>query len=375
MKMTPNWIPTLPLIPWLLGACSFGSGVEVPQQAGNDIYTQQVKSLEGEPVSLETYRGKVALIVNTASECGFTPQYEGLQTLFDTYGDRGFVVLGFPCNDFMGQEPGTAAEIRTFCTQEFGVTFPMFEKVQVKEGEGQSELYRLLGQATGTLPSWNFGKYLVDRNGQVDQFFGTRVSPTDAPITQAIERLLGGDSVEAMAASVQTSAPIVTLESDYADFPKETSYAGKTLKLNGAGLCEWGLLGFNLYRAGLYVERPSTDAETLLAVDQTMLIYQHFVRKLSASQLQDAFRASVRYQIGENSELEPQLQTLLDWMVEVRKGDAMAFVVDEQQHLVGFLNGQPMGRIESPEFGRLFIQLYLGNKPPTEALKKGMLGL
>ncbi len=182
MKMPHTWIPTLALLPWLVGACSFGNGVEVPQEGGIDVYRQSVRSLEGQPVALDTYRGKVALIVNTASKCGFTPQYEGLQELYDTYGERGFVVLGFPCNDFMGQEPGTAEEIRTFCTQEFGVTFPMFEKVQVEEGEGQSELYRLLGQATGTLPSWNFGKYLVAKDG--------RVTPTDEPLVQAIERLL-----------------------------------------------------------------------------------------------------------------------------------------------------------------------------------------
>ena len=365
----------LALLPWFAAACNVGSGVEVPQKAGNDIYSQQVNSLEGEAMSLEAYRGQVALVVNTASKCGFTPQYEDLQKLYETYGERGFVVLGFPCNDFMGQEPGSAGEIRTFCTDEYGVTFPMFEKVQVKEGEGQSELYRLLGEAAGTLPSWNFGKYLVARDGQVDQFFGTRVSPTDDQVTQAIERLLTGEAVEAMAASVQSPAPALSLESDYGDFPAETSYAGKALTLNGYGLCEWGLLGFNLYRAGLYVENTSNDADTLLAVDQTMLIYQHFVRKLSESQLQDAFRASVRYQIGEDSELEPQLQALLNWMVDVRKGDAMAFVVDENQHLVGYLNGEPMGKIETPEFGKLFIQLYLGSKPPTEALKKGMLGL
>ncbi len=134
------------------------------------------------------------------------------------------------------------------------------------------------------------------------------------------------------------------------------------------------MLGFNLYRGALYVERTSTNAEELLQADQTTLVYLHFVRKLSQSQLQDAFRASVHYQVGENSEWEPQLQTLLGWMVDVQKGDAMAFVIDDEQHLIGYLNGQPMGKIQSSEFGKLFLRLYLGNKPPTEALKKGMLG-
>ena len=370
------------LSPLLLGACSFGNGVEVPTQAGHDIYGLQVQSLEGDAVALSQYRGQVALVVNTASKCGFTPQYEGLQTLYDRYQDQGFVVLGFPCNDFMGQEPGTAAEIRAFCTQEFGVTFPMFEKVSVKAGEEQSELYRTLGAATGTLPSWNFGKYLIGRDGQVEQFFGTRVAPSDADLIAAIEDALaaplsssqaGPASAQALAASVVRTSPVIELASDYADFPATTEFDGKTLQLNGAALCEWGLLGFNLYRGALYVERPSRDAETLLQVDQTMLVHLHFVRKLSAAQLQDAFRASVHYQVGAASPLESELQSLLSWMVDVRKGDAMSFVVDSNKHLIGFVNGAPMGKIESPEFGELFVRLYLGNKPPTEALKRTSL--
>jgi len=358
-----------------MAACNLGSGVDVAKTETQGIYDLRAMTLEGQAVGLDQYRGQVALVVNTASKCGYTSQYEGLQALQERFGERGFVVLGFPSNDFMGQEPGTPVEIRAFCTSEYGVTFPMFEKVQVKEGEGQSEIYRMLGQSTGTLPSWNFGKYLVDRSGAVVQFFGTKVRPMDEALTTAIESCLSSPSTESMAMGSDESGPVIQLDSNYADFPATTGVASKSLTLNGAALCEWGFLGFNLYRGALYVERTSQDPQELMKVDQNMLVYLHFVRSLSRSQLQDAFRASVRYQMGEDSSQDANLTTLLNWMVDVEKGDAMAFVVDDSQFLQGFVNGKPMGEIADSNFGKLFIQLYLGSKPPTEALKKGMLGL
>ncbi|MFT5199552.1 MAG: glutathione peroxidase [Planctomycetota bacterium] len=362
---------TLPLV----SACNLGSGVEVAKNETRLLYDLNVKTLEGQAVGLDQYRGKVALVVNTASKCGYTSQYEGLQELQERFGDKGFVVLGFPSNDFLGQEPGTPAEIRAFCTEEFGVTFPMFEKVGVKVGAGQSEIYQLLGESAGTLPSWNFGKYLVDRKGQVVEFFGTKVRPTDEVITSAIDRSLSGASTEPITASMDVTGPLLALESNYADFPKTALAGSKTLALNGDALCEWGLLGFNLYRGALYVERTSEDAKELMQMDQTLMVYLHFVRSLSSSQLQDAFRASANFQMGEDSAQEANLQSLLGWMVDVTKGDAMAFVVDDAQALVGYVNGKPMGKIADPNFGKLFIQLYLGSQPPTEALKQGMLGL
>jgi glutathione peroxidase len=137
----------------------------------------------------EAYRGQVLLVVNTASKCGFTPQYEGLEALHAELGPRGFAVLGFPSNDFMGQEPGTEEEIAEFCTNTFGVQFPMFEKVQVK-GRDATPLFRQLAAATGNSPGWNFHKYLIDREGNVVADFGSRTRPDDATMRQRIEELL-----------------------------------------------------------------------------------------------------------------------------------------------------------------------------------------
>jgi glutathione peroxidase len=154
------------------------------------VYALETRSLEGKPVRLSTCEGDVALVVNVASACGYTPQYEGLEKLYQTYRDQGFVVLGFPSNDFGGQEPGSAEQIRSFCTTNYGVTFPMFEKVVVKSGEGQSEIYDLLEAKTGKLPRWNFGKYLVSRDGRMVEFFDTKVEPQSEELRTAIERAL-----------------------------------------------------------------------------------------------------------------------------------------------------------------------------------------
>jgi glutathione peroxidase len=156
------------------------------------IYSFSARTLGGEEVSLEQYRGKVLLIVNTASECGFTPQYAGLQTLYKAYAGRDFVVLGFPCNQFGKQEPGDATQIGSFCEKNYGVSFPMFEKIDVN-GANAHPLYRYLtGEAPGLLGlegiKWNFTKFLVGRDGTVVKRYAPVTKP-DA-ITGDIEKLL-----------------------------------------------------------------------------------------------------------------------------------------------------------------------------------------
>lgn len=156
------------------------------------VYDFEAKSLDGHQVSLQDYAGKALLIVNTASKCGFTPQYTGLEEIYQRYRDRGLVVLGFPCNQFGEQEPGTAEQIGAFCQKNYGVSFPMFEKIDVN-GEGAHPLYRWLKDAApGLLGSkrikWNFTKFLLDRDGTVR----ARYAPTTKPeqLGPAIEKLL-----------------------------------------------------------------------------------------------------------------------------------------------------------------------------------------
>ena len=149
----------------------------------SNVYDFTASSLDGKPVSLRDYSGKVLLIVNTASKCGFTPQYEGLEALYQKYRDRGLEVLGFPCNQFGAQEPGSAEEIGSFCHKNYGVSFPMFEKIDVN-GDGAHPLYRWLkSSAKGLLGSegikWNFTKFLVDRNGNVIDRFAPTTKPED----------------------------------------------------------------------------------------------------------------------------------------------------------------------------------------------------
>jgi glutathione peroxidase len=162
-----------------------------------------------ETVNLRTaYAGQVLLVVNTASKCGFTPQYEGLEALHAKLSPRGFAVLGFPSNDFMGQEPGSEEEIQEFCTLTYGVKFPMFEKVVVK-GEDATPLYRDLAAATGEAPGWNFHKYLIDRRGDVVASFGSRTKPDDPELLAAIEKLLAEPAppVPAKPAATPPDAP------------------------------------------------------------------------------------------------------------------------------------------------------------------------
>lgn len=151
--------------------------------AAESIYTFEVKTIDGETTTLAPCKGKVMLIVNVASECGFTPQYDGLQKLYTEYKDRGLVVLGFPCNQFAGQEPGTEQEIKQFCRVNFGIGFPMFAKIDVN-GDGTHPLYRFLKQEQpGTLGSesikWNFTKFLVDREGNVVERYAPMTKPEE----------------------------------------------------------------------------------------------------------------------------------------------------------------------------------------------------
>jgi glutathione peroxidase len=155
------------------------------------LHELEVKTLEGQPKKLSEFKGKVLLVVNVASECGLTPQYRGLQALHDRFKERGFSVLGFPSNEFGGQEPGDAKTIREFCETNYKVTFPLFEKVETKEGAGQSPVYKLLKAATNELPGWNFGKYLVDKDGKPVKYFGPRTAPDDEKLVAAIEAALG----------------------------------------------------------------------------------------------------------------------------------------------------------------------------------------
>lgn len=158
------------------------------------VYDFTMKDIDGKDVKLDAYKGKVVLIVNTASKCGYTPQYEGLQALYDKYKDKGLVILGFPANNFMGQEPGTEAEIKEFCTLKYKVTFPMFAKISVK-GEDQHPLYNYLtNKATnpdfaGDI-SWNFNKFIVDRSGKVVARFGSKDAPESEAIVSAVEKNL-----------------------------------------------------------------------------------------------------------------------------------------------------------------------------------------
>ena len=156
-----------------------------------DLYDIPVKSLQGDPTSLKEHAGKALLIVNVASKCGLTPQYAELEDLQKSYGDKGFSVLGFPSNQFMGQEPGTAEEIETFCSTTYGVTFPLFEKIDVN-GEGRHPIYEVLTEAadgeghSGDI-RWNFEKFLVSPDGNVVARFNPTVTPSSPEVVSAIE--------------------------------------------------------------------------------------------------------------------------------------------------------------------------------------------
>jgi glutathione peroxidase len=173
------------------------TAMNLPADPVMSLYDLKVNSLEGKPVDLAQYKGHVVLVVNVASKCGFTPQYAGLEKLFTDYSSKGFVILGFPANDFGGQEPGTPQEIETFCTGKYNVTFPMFEKSEVlKKDANQAPVYQFL--TTGfPEPSWNFCKYLIDANGKVIKFFPSKVKPQDNELTDAIDAAIKLSAVAA----------------------------------------------------------------------------------------------------------------------------------------------------------------------------------
>src|SRR5687768_7937476 len=155
-----------------------------PEPVSGSLYDFTINSLDGTPINFSRYRGKNLLVVNTASKCGYTPQYETLQRLHETYGDR-LAILGFPANNFLWQEPGSNEDIAAFCQKNYGVTFRMFEKISVR-GDDQHPLYRWLSAKARKKPSWNFCKYLVNGKGEVTAFYGPKVSPMDEEIIKQI---------------------------------------------------------------------------------------------------------------------------------------------------------------------------------------------
>lgn len=157
--------------------------------AGDSIHEITMKSLQGKPLKLADFKGKAVLIVNVASECGYTGQYAGLQSLYQKNQAKGLVILGVPCNDFGRQEPGKPAEIATFCSENYGVTFPLTEKVSIRPGAKQHPLYQTL-TAGGKPVGWNFTKFLVDKNGKLLKRFGSGVEPNDPALTGAISKAL-----------------------------------------------------------------------------------------------------------------------------------------------------------------------------------------
>ena len=160
--------------------------------AADLLYTISLKDIDGQPTSLKAYQGKVLLIVNVASKCGFTPQYAGLEALQQKYKDQGFSVLGFPCNQFGGQEPGTNEQIKQFCSSKYQVTFPLFDKIEVN-GPKRHPLYAVLAGEASPFPGdikWNFNKFLIGRDGKILKRFDSKVKPDSAELTQAIESAL-----------------------------------------------------------------------------------------------------------------------------------------------------------------------------------------
>ncbi|HSH17616.1 MAG TPA: glutathione peroxidase [Verrucomicrobiae bacterium] len=160
--------------------------------ADSNLLDIPLKDIDGKATSLKAYQGKVMLVVNVASRCGFTPQYKGLEALHRKFKEQGFTVLGFPSNDFGGQEPGTTAEIKEFCSTNYDVTFPMFDKVKVK-GDGKHPLYAALTGQSSPFPGdvgWNFGKFLIGADGKILARFDSRVSPESADLISAVEKAL-----------------------------------------------------------------------------------------------------------------------------------------------------------------------------------------
>ena len=179
---------------FIAAGCLMSDSVPSAELKNKSVLDFKMKDIDGNDVKLKKYKGSVLLVVNTASKCGYTPQYEGLQATFDKYKTQGFYVLGFPANNFGGQEPGTAAEIKEFCTTKYKVTFPMFAKISVK-GDDQDPLYKFL-TSKETNPDfagdikWNFNKFLIDRKGNVVARFDSKEKPDGEAVTAAIEKYL-----------------------------------------------------------------------------------------------------------------------------------------------------------------------------------------
>lgn len=174
----------------LLGALALCQALSMT--AADSLYTIPLKDIDGRAASLEAYKGKVLLIVNVASKCGLTPQYEGLEALQRKYGTKGFSVLGFPCNQFREQEPGTAKEIKEFCSSKYQVTFPLFEKIAVN-GPNRHPLYTALAGESSPFPGdikWNFGKFLIGRDGKIVKRFEPATKPDAPELVQAVEAAL-----------------------------------------------------------------------------------------------------------------------------------------------------------------------------------------
>src|SRR5208282_1872144 len=155
----------------------------------SNVYEFTMNSIDGQPLSLASFKGKVLLIVNVASFCGFTPQYEGLEAVYEKYKDQGFVIAGFPANNFGAQEPGTNEEIKTFCSRKYNVQFPIYSKISVK-GPDKAPLYQYLTDTAGGEIKWNFTKFLIDRNGKVIARFESPVKPDSPEVISAIEKAL-----------------------------------------------------------------------------------------------------------------------------------------------------------------------------------------
>jgi glutathione peroxidase len=160
------------------------------------IYDISVKDIDGKNVSLGDYKGKVILIVNVASKCGFTPQYKALEATYEKYKDKGFVILGFPCNQFANQEPGTDEEIKQFCTSKYFITFPLFDKIEVN-GANRHPLYQILAGADSPFPGnigWNFTKFVIGKDGKIVNRFESKITPDSPQVTGAIESALAAKS-------------------------------------------------------------------------------------------------------------------------------------------------------------------------------------
>jgi glutathione peroxidase len=166
----------------------------IPLIAGT-VYDIPLKDIAGKDATLKPYHGKVLLIVNVASHCGYTPQYKALEAVYEKYKDKGLVVLGFPCNQFGGQEPGSDEEIKQFCTSKYSVTFPMFDKIEVN-GADRHSLYVTLAGPESPYPGnikWNFTKFLIGRDGKILKRFESKVTPDSLEVTSAIEGALGAN--------------------------------------------------------------------------------------------------------------------------------------------------------------------------------------